>query len=187
MKKRFFVFAVVTAITFGMTVQAQSDNSYYLAQAWECLNSGNCDGAQRNYDVYKQMTGTRSSSIENAIFECSQSKKNSEKKSYSIGDEAKDFVGYEGYKIAYLDASGKHGFAVKLEGEGERPIGNSSPSFSECEILYRNRLSLGLSGEYWTKERVAAFGDWYTFDFSSGKRKARYCGTIYGKIRVQRF
>ena len=50
---------------------AQSDYSFYLNQAKKQIEQGNCDGAERNYNVYKELTGKSSDSLEKLLkMEC---------------------------------------------------------------------------------------------------------------------
>lgn len=160
----------VSFVVLAFSVNAQSDYSLYLSQAWECVTAGKCDAAQRNYGVYRDLTGSRIPSLENAIIECQKSASATEVKSYHIGDDAEDFVGKEGYKIAYLDRNQKHGFAI-----GSGFTSDGWPTMEECELMYPNRFSLGLSGEYWTSERENFWGpiDYHTFDFSTHKKHGR--------------
>lgn len=95
-----------------------------------------------------------------------------------IGDDAKFIVGYSGYKIAYLDKSGKHGFAIKYDEYSDFTCEcDFFPSIIELRMMYDNRYVLGLSGEYWSStmdsKRVFS-GDLYkTFDFSTGTTKIK--------------
>jgi hypothetical protein len=140
------------------------------------LDRGNCDEARETYALYKEKVPQGNSEVERRIAEC-RGYSMQETKKYSIGDDAKDFVGEEGYKIAYLDASGRHGFAIKT---GKNAWGKS-PTMDDCRILYRNKYSLGLTGEYWTDEEdeFSAGLIWHvhnvfrTFDFSTGKTHSR--------------
>lgn len=94
---------------------------------------------------------------------------------YSIGDDAKDFIGIGGYRIAYLDASGKHGFAIQLVG---KTISEGwSPTLNELKLMYQYRHLLGLEGEYWSSDETHELtSDVYTFDFSTGKTHKRHSG-----------
>lgn len=97
------------------------------------------------------------------------------KNEYSIGDDAKDFIGRSGYRIAYLDASGRHGFAIQLVGktisEGD------SPTLRELKLMYQYRYQLGLEGEYWSSDDTHEItSDVYTFDFSTGNTHKRHSG-----------
>lgn len=73
MKTRTIIFAVFSIVTLFATAQT-NDYSSYLNQAWSCVNSGNCDGAQRNYNVYKELTGMTNLKIEQVIDECKNGK-----------------------------------------------------------------------------------------------------------------
>ena len=68
------LFAILAIVIAHFSCAQTTDYSSYLAQAWECLNSSNCDAAQRNYDMYKEMTGNRNPSLEGAISRCIQEK-----------------------------------------------------------------------------------------------------------------
>lgn len=97
-------------------------------------------------------------------------------KKYRIGDDAKDLIGRGGYRIAYLDASGKHGFAIQLEGKTISEC-RASPTLQELKLMYQYRHLLGLEGEYWSSDETHELtSDVYTFDFSSGKTHKRHSG-----------
>lgn len=95
---------------------------------------------------------------------------------YSIGDDAKDFIGIGGYRIAYLDASGEHGFAIQLQGKTISEC-RASPTLQELKQIYQYRHLLGLEGEYWSLDDTHELtSDVYTFDFSTGKTHKRHSG-----------
>ena len=77
------VFLVAFCMIIACNLFAQSDNSSYLAQAWESLNSGNCTAAKGNYDVYRKLSGERNLSLERAINDCNanSNKKKGKKRS----------------------------------------------------------------------------------------------------------
>lgn len=112
-------------------------------------------------------------------------------KAYNIGDDAKDFFCEEGYRIAYLDASGKHGFAItdnprKADYFSDKDL----PTMDECRIMFKNRFSLGLTGEYRTSELEKFLGPWdyHSFDFSTGKKhKRKYKDKSVKRMSVRRF
>lgn len=112
-------------------------------------------------------------------------------KAYNIGDDAKDFLGEEGYRIAYLDASGKHGFAItdnprKADYFSDKDL----PTMDECRIMFKNRFSLGLTGEYRTSELEKFWEPWdyHSFDFSTGKKhKRKYKDKSVKRMSVRRF
>lgn len=111
----------------------------------------------------------------------------------------------DGYRIGYLDGTGKHGIAFKVEGlshgaPGEL-WGSKGPTCAQLMLLYRNRRMLGLNGEYWSndlaKKEVNGFGyaNWtypwyYTVNFSTGKQEKRRTGlddTKYTAIKIIEF
>ncbi len=164
---------IILFMALGVYCNAQSDYSEYLNMANEQLKNGNCEKAQKYYNIYKVLTNTTYPLIENGIKECWDSKKVAKK--YKIGDDAKDFIGKDGFRIAYLDASGKHGFAIRLRG---KTISEGfSPTLAELKLMYKYRYILGLEGEYWSKDDTHKLtSDVYTFDFSTGKTHKRHSG-----------
>lgn len=112
-------------------------------------------------------------------------------KAYNIGDDAKDFLGEEGYRIAYLDASGKHGFAITdNQRKADYFSDKDTPTMDECRIMFKNRFSLGLTGEYRTSELEKFWGPWdyHSFDFSTGKKhKRKYKDKSVKRMSVRRF
>ena len=193
---------------FALSVNAQTDYSFYLSRAWEKVNSGKCEAAQRSYDVYKELTNKRNVPLEEAIAKCEQvpqdqaKKQNAKpvqepnqsqpqkKKAYAIGDDAYGLTIYSGYKIAYLDATGKHGFAIQEGLLAEAPPISTSPTIDELRRIYWNRKSLGLKGEYWSNTLVSTNSKkWYTLDFSTGETRRREWRSevMYKTIKVIRF
>lgn len=120
---------------------------------------------------------------------------------YSIGDDAKDFIGIDGFKIAHLDASGKHGFAIKYDSYTEFPYGYAIPSqtvlgptITELRMMNANRYKLGLYGEYWSSTYAGGGNGLfnlsrnYTFDYSTGTTNERRTGkNKYKKLTIIRF
>lgn len=152
------------------------------------LAEGNCEGAQKIYELYRN-NYPASSDIESRIAECRNTRASqtpsakAEEKKYSIGDDATDFVGESGYKIAYFDASGKHGFAIKQCGETTRGS-SSAPAYDELKIIYQNRYSLGLSGDYWSSTEVdGMLWRYYTLNFADGKTHRVRWGSSVTKSR----
>lgn len=194
MKKLHCIIVAFLLLVVSQTMFAQSDYNFYLQKAQQLLAEGNCDGAQKNYNVYMELAQMTNYDLEQAIEECNKSKdsKNSKEesqKSYNIGDNATDFIGYGGYKIAYLDASGKHGFAIKEDGESITTDTYNAPSIDELRIIYYNRYSLGLSGEYWSKTDANNINRRYTIDFSTGETHRRKWGSYwkYKNLKIVRF
>ena len=120
---------------------------------------------------------------------------------YSIGDDAKDFIGIDGFKIAHLDTSVKHGFAIKYDSYTEFPYGYAIPSESvlgptitELRMMNVNRYKLGLYGEYWSSTYAGGGNGLfnlsrnYTFDYSTGTTNERRTGkNKFKKLTIIRF
>ncbi|MCR4665223.1 MAG: hypothetical protein K5660_07645 [Paludibacteraceae bacterium] len=83
MKTRDIIFALFALITFS--ANAQYDYSSYLHKAMEKLEQGDCQAAQKFYDVYKELSGQSVSSLEVLIADCGES----QDKTYNIGDQIK--------------------------------------------------------------------------------------------------
>lgn len=108
-----------------------------------------------------------------------------ETRGFRVGDIWEGNTGREtGFRVGYLDGTGKHGLAYKVCGlsynpaHDSRPIYNYyAPSRSQLYLLYNNRRVLGLNGEYWSGERTGksrGYDDFfYTIDFASGKTHER--------------
>lgn len=80
-KKLLFAFCVL----FVCNLAAQSDYSSYLDQSMNELGKGNCEGAQKWYNVYKELSGETKSSVQTLIDDCKAEKlKQSEKKKSKI-------------------------------------------------------------------------------------------------------
>ena len=165
--RKLLLFFACSLLSLAVSSQTADD---YLSKAITKLNEGNCESAQKFYNVYKSLSGETSSAVEVAIIDCEKSNK---PRNFRIGDDAEDLVGSSGFKIAYLDDSGKHGFAIKYVGAQRGPT-NEPPSRNDCKLMYNHRTALGLFGEYWTGERN--WWGYYTFDFSTGKERAREFG-----------
>lgn len=139
---------------FAFFLNAQSDYSSYLNKALEKLEAGDCDDAQKWYNVYKELSGETKPSVQVLIDDC----KNAKVKKYSIGEKFQ----IEGttFKVAYLDPSKEHGFAV-YERTSSKTIDNSVKFYgnahlitlSELNQIIPNRLLLGLRGSYWTDRK----------------------------------
>lgn len=188
-------FTMILAMLLGIgTFAVAQDYSEYLNAAKRLLKEEKCDDAKKNYDVYVRLTGQTVSWLSSDINDCITRK--SKPKTYNIGDDAKDFVGYSGYKIAYLDESGKHGFAVRpgtVYEYSEYAI--SDVAIDELRLMYNNKHSLGLYGEYWSSTKVPGTGSaftmekYYTFNFSTRTTNERRSGRKekYKVLNIKRF
>ncbi|MCR4665220.1 MAG: hypothetical protein K5660_07630 [Paludibacteraceae bacterium] len=137
---------------FALTINAQSDYSSYLNKAMEKLEAGDCESAQKFYNVYKDLSGEQKPSVQVLIDDC----KEAAVKKYAIGERIK-FKGYT-FKVAYLEPSKEHGFAICDNGYSKHLY--SSQMFlledahlitlSELNRIIPNKNFLQLSGNYWT-------------------------------------
>ena len=72
MKRLFLIITLIA--TIGFEAKGQSNPQDYLDMAKEKLEAGDCAAAQRNYNVYKELTGSRNITLEEAINRCKQDK-----------------------------------------------------------------------------------------------------------------
>lgn len=150
---------------------AQSYPQVYLDKAINKLDAGDCDAAQRFYNVYKELSGNPIPSVEAMINDC--------KSTFHIGD-IKEVNG-EKYTIAYLTGNKKHGFAIR--DIGVHDINNYDrfklfdvemmPTLVEMDTIYMNNDHIGLTGKYWTSTECGVGGSisstkdgpWHTIYF----------------------
>lgn len=199
MKVRFLVVITYTII-YSCAICAQTSNyASYLSKAMEKLEAGDCESAQKFYNVYKDLSGTSKPSVQVLIDDC---KKDKEGK-YTIGQ--KITVNDKVYTIAYLNESGQHGFAVYDAGIGDIHYPHSDyriaeqriPSWDELNIIYKNNALIGLTGEYWSrtpsdKYELTGEGSSYyeillALDFFSGKTMHIDCRNKSGILLLYRF
>jgi hypothetical protein len=165
MKKIVYTLLCLLMANFAV---GQTDYSDYLKQAREKAEAGDCEGAQRFYNVYVEMTGETDAVVNNAIQQCYENNSMKEPRKYKVGED----VG-EGFKIAYVDDTGRRGFAIRFSNYYECIVPDIT--INELQCLYPNRRVLNLSGEYWSTSKASA-GRYYTFDFTTGEtRKRRLC------------
>ena len=96
--------------------------------------------------------------------------------SFSIGDVFKTervIVGGFSFdvlcRVGYLDKSNLHGFAYGVIPRKTDIPRSDTPTLSQLRLLYQNRESLGLFGEYWSQDETIDERVYYTMDFSTGK------------------
>lgn len=87
MRTKLFLIAVCTFCV--TTLVAQSDYSNYLDESMKELGKGNCEGAQKLYNVYKELSGQSKPSVQVLIDDCKAEKKMS-KKSNKTGVDLED-------------------------------------------------------------------------------------------------
>jgi len=69
--KCFRIFSFLTVfLLLGTSLLAQSEYDVYLQNAEQRLREGNCESAQKNYSVYKDMTGQTNADLQKRIDEC---------------------------------------------------------------------------------------------------------------------
>ena len=150
MKMMKFFVMVFALLAFIPVVQAQ-DYDFYLQRVLQRIDEGDCEGAQKNYNVYKEMTGKTMASVEEMIADCL------DENQFRIGNTIN--VSGENYIIAYLTENKQHGFAIKDVGINSlatpQTLGYLSdkkiPSLEEMKIIYQNNGNIGLTGSYWTR------------------------------------
>ena len=154
-------------------ISSSDKYAFYLDKALEKLEAGDCEDAQKSYDVYKELTGDKKPSVEVLIAECIANPE----KTYKLGDQIS--VDGKDYTVAYIRDNGKHGLAVYNTGwhsisESDRAM-KTIPTFNELELIYNNRDEVRLFDIYWSCSRTSSFSDdhgYYKYkckDFSTGK------------------
>lgn len=173
----------------AVCVSAQSDYSSYLSKAMEKIEVGDCDGAERFYNVYKELTGKSVSSLEKQIADC--------KKEFHLGDVID--VNGEKYIVAHLMNNKLHGFAIKDIGVNNLALPHTLrylredkiPTLDEMRIIFKNNEKIGLTGRYWTSSVYQQDGYSYAFfylmDFISGKEYYSRQDLSYGVLLIHRF
>ncbi len=78
MRRIVLLFSILTITVY---VSAQTDYSDYLNKALKELEAGNCDAAQKFYDVYKELSGKTVTSAEVMRADCGR-----KEKTYKLGD-----------------------------------------------------------------------------------------------------
>lgn len=182
---RNILFAISLSV-ISLSVHSQSsDFNKYLNLALEKLEQGDCEAAQKLYDVYTECTKDFKSSIEVLISDCI----NKKKESYSVGDTI-NINGIK-YTIAYLNKDGRSGIAIhsvgrarlsKVDIEEER-----IPTKDELYLIFTNRDILHFYDKYWSCTYYD-YDKYYVIDFTttctySYKKNRRDCI----KLQVYRF
>lgn len=164
MKRIVLLFSIFTLVA---CVSAQTDYSDYLDKALKELEAGDCDAAQKFYNVYTELSGKTVTSVEVLLADCGK------EKTYKVGDYIK--VGDEKYQVAYIRDGGKHGLAVLNKGwkalnsnYTDYVTRKGIPTLDEMKLIYANRDIVRLYDIYWTCSKLQS-GYYCTFDFSTGK------------------
>ena len=148
MKTKSIFFVLFAALIF--TASAQSDYSSYLNKAMEKLETGDCEAAQKYYNVYQELSGETKSSVQVLIDDCTKSR--NKEQTYVIGDEmhVKDTT----YIVAYIRDGGKHGFAIlnlgwkRLYLYTDNILRQEVPTLDELKLIYQNRDVLRIYENY---------------------------------------
>jgi hypothetical protein len=181
MKLKALFFALIAMLAF--TVNAQTDYSHYLNKAMQKIDEGDCEAAQKFYNVYKEMAGNSVASIEELIADCKDTPPTTNKK-YAVGD--KIILDGKIYKVAYIEDGGLHGFAVCENGSGKKPSNDIIPTWAEYKLIKKANKTLKLSGRYWstraynsTRHFVCGIGGFSSFDASDSD--------VYDILLIYRF
>ena len=162
--------SMVFVMMVTLTCSAQTDYSHYLDKAMQQLEAGDCDAAQKYYNVYKELSGKTVVSVEVLIGDCGK------EKTYNVGDYID--VGDEKYQVVYIRDGGKHGLAVlnkgwqKLHDLFDLCVTRKGiPTLDEMKLIYSNRDLVRLYDIYWTCSKTNSSSNifYYTTDFSTGK------------------
>jgi len=184
MKQIFLIFSIFCVT---ICVSAQTDYSEYLNKVMEKLEAGDCDAAQKFYNVYKELSGETKSSVEVLIEDCKNPIK--ENISYAINDKIERDAKI--FKVVYIEDKGKHGFAVCDMGSG--PISEEMikkrqlPTRSEMVIIRKNRNKIKLTeGDYWTMDRCSD-GNCYYLEFFNNSFRCTSMSGSKGILLIYRF
>ena len=155
-------------MTIIVCVSAQTDYTDYLDKALKELETGDCDAAQKFYNVYTELSGKTVTSVEVLLADCGK------EKTYKVGDYIK--VGDEKYQVAYIRDGGKHGLAVLNKGWQSMHSNVDTyitrkgiPTLEEMKLIYSNRDIVRLYDIYWTCSRNPSSYSYkyYVCDFST--------------------
>lgn len=169
-------FLLFACFLLSLAVSSQTADDY-LSKAITKLNEGNCESAQKFYNVYKDLSGKSNPSVQVLIDDCV----NEKNRTYLVGDVIK----YNGatYTVAYIRDGGKHGLAVRDAGWGyvnlrEDVEKRGIPTIDELKLIYSNRDMIRLYDIYWsctwdkkTKANRNSSTFLFTMDFSTGQVK----------------
>jgi len=172
--------------TVALSVSAQSNTySEYLNKALSSSEKGDCETARKYYNVYKELSGKTSPSVEVLIQDCEPVSKH-----YAINDKI-TMDGYI-YRVAYTEDNGTHGFAIYELGSGpltDDLIKNRKvPTLSEMILIARNaeRLNLVTTLYYWTLDKYNSDNN-YVYRFSTNSKDWNPKSYSYGRILIYRF
>ena len=179
MKRIVLLFSILILVA---CVVAQTDYSDYLDKALKELEAGDCDAAQKFYNVYTELSGKKVTSVEVLLSDCGK------EKTYKVGDYIK--VGNDRYQVAYIRDGGKHGLAVLNKGwqslyyDYDIYITRKGiPTLEEMKLIYSNRDIVRLYDIYWTCTAKSDSRNYYSIvDFATGKIDYAYYQSQKGVI-----
>jgi hypothetical protein len=158
--------ALLAAIFFCSTAAwSQTDDNLskeVFKKITEAILKGDCDRAQRAYNVWKELTEKTNPDIEAEIEDCKNSDKKKPTPKLKIGQD------FQGGRIAYLDDSGIHGWVVTISDVTNEAVywdianktckeltldGYSNwrlPSREELKMILKHKKLFGMHSEYWS-------------------------------------
>jgi len=169
MKQIFKTILIATLFIGSSTVlfaQAESGN-YYLQMIGQRLSEGDCESAQRNYNMWKKLTEKTDADIEAEIEFCQKANTNI-KTNKNTSDSLYIGMDYQGGRIAYLDGSKKHGLIITIHNVTNEEVtwaaANDTckalkiggyidwrlPSKEELLEICKKKSLFGLFSYYWT-------------------------------------
>lgn len=163
MKKNIFIalFAM-----FALITSAQSNYSNYLNKALEKLEAGDCESAQKHYDLYRELSGEVKNSVQVMIDDCQKTRI----KKYSLGESI--VFNRHLYRVAWLTNNQEHGLAVANYGSGSARQVSSTEMYyyhsghlitlDELEKIIPNKNAIQISGLYWTSTIAKETSNWST-------------------------
>lgn len=185
---------LLTFMTFlSINIAAQSDYSSYLDDAMSKIKAGECESARKFYNVYKEMSGKSSPSVEALLIDCEDSAVKTDSNRHYINEKIK--IGEFLYRVAYVEDEGQHGFAIYDYGSSKLTSklikSRSVPTRSEMQIIARNAHLLNLKTDlyYWTLDKCD--NDWgpryFIFNLSTQETKYNNTTEYYSLLLIHRF
>lgn len=195
MKTFKFIMILAVLLCVGTFAEAQYDD--YLNTALTLLDNGDCDNAERNYNVYKKLTGKTSAFVEKGLAECNGSNKQSAKGPMLIQ------INYQNYEVLPRNLDGVYTWLeAKSVCENLTAFGKSDwylPDMHEIMGLPKQLLEIDSdidcfpSGYYWTSSEMSqsSVGAWfYSFNRSDDpiidKLKTPNSKDDYARVRCIR-
>jgi len=182
------LFITAAIITCGTAVYSQTDDTAnkVLEKVVEALLNGDCDRAQRNYNIWTDIAGKTNTDIEAEIKDCKPLPQGDVNPTQAAKGTLKIGQDYQGGRIAWLDKSGVHGLIVTIQDVTPVPVPWDTAvkvvkelkidnyndwrllSLGEAKEICKNKALLGMYSVYWTATRDERLTNEYNylFDFS---------------------